>query len=208
MKIVDIADEIYRELGEPSSISIPAISFWIRSNVGELNNRINTTFKITEVGPMAYEYSGSFVEPSYEPQAFNEADGALGLSVSGDNGTATEPAIVAIQPEEASILKKMYIVHYYDQQIRSTVGAASTDPVVEVASDGSRVRKINKNELSKTYLALKREEYQQLSDLIAAYKLRKASPVQVAGDDTIRGQFSIDNNGYPYNRITSNIYPY
>ena len=46
MKIVDIADEIYRELGEPSSLSIPAISFWIRSNVGELNNRLNTAFKI------------------------------------------------------------------------------------------------------------------------------------------------------------------
>ena len=49
MKIVDIADEIFRELGEPSTISIPAISFWIRSNVGELNNRINTTFKINEI---------------------------------------------------------------------------------------------------------------------------------------------------------------
>ena len=51
-----------------------------------------------------------------------------------------------------------------------------TDPVVEVASDGSRVRKINKNELSKTYLALKKEEYSELTDLINAYKLRKASP--------------------------------
>jgi len=34
MKIVDIADEIYRELAEPSTISIPSIAFWIRSNVG------------------------------------------------------------------------------------------------------------------------------------------------------------------------------
>ena len=159
MKIVDIADEIFRELGNPSTISIPAISFWIRSNVGELNNRINTTFKIRDTNPDIYELSGSFVSAAYEPQAFNEATGALGLSASANNGTASTPSIVAIQPEEASILKKMYIVHYYDQQIRSTVGAASTDPIVEVASDGSRVRKINKNELSKTYIALKKEEY-------------------------------------------------
>ena len=204
MKIVDIADEIFRELGEPSTISIPAISFWIRSNVGELNNRINTTFKIVDYGSEAYEFSGSFVSPAYEPQAFNEATGALGLSVSGNNGTASTPAIVSIQPEEASILKKMYIVHYYDQQIRSTVGAASTDPVVEVASDGSRVRKINKNELSKTYISLKKEEYAELTDLINAYKLRKASPVQVAGDDTVVGQYSIDYDGYPYNRTAPN----
>ena len=204
MKIVDIADEIFRELGEPSTISIPAIAFWIRSNVGELNNRINTTFKIVDYGSEAYEFSGSFVSPQYEPQAFNEATGALGLSVSGDNGAASVPAIVSIQPEEASILKKMYIVHYYDQQIRTTVGAASSDPVVEVASDGSRVRKINKNELSKTYLSLKREEYNELTDLINAYKLRKASPVQVAGDDTQVGQYSIDYDGYPYNRVAPN----
>ena len=142
MKIVDIADEIYRGLGEPSTISIPAISFWIRSNVGELNNRINTTFKIVEYGPDAYEFSGSFASAQYEPQAFNEGTGALGLAVSTDIGEVSTPVITAIQPEEVSILKKMYIVHYYDQQIRTTVGAASSAPVVEVASDGSRVRKI------------------------------------------------------------------
>jgi len=204
MKIVDIADEIFRELGNPSTISIPAISFWIRSNVGELNNRINTTFKIRDTNPDIYELSGSFVSPAYEPQAFNEATGALGLSASADNGTASTPAIVAIQPEEASILKKMYIVHYYDQQIRSTVGAASTDPIIEVASDGSRVRKINKNELSKTYISLKKEEYSELIDLINAYKLRKSTPVQVAGDDTVRGQYSINYDGYPYNRVAPN----
>ena len=203
MKIVDIADEIYRELSEPATISIPSISFWIRSNVGELNNRINTTFKIRDTNPDIYEFSGSFVTASNEPQVFNEAAGALGLSVSGNNGTSSSPAIVAIQPEEASILKKMYVVHYYDQQIRSTVGAASTDPIVEVASDGSRVRKINKNELSKTYIALKKEEYSELIDLINAYKLRKSSPVQVAGDDTVVGQYSI-NYGGSYDRVAPN----
>ena len=204
MKIVDIADEIYRELGEPTTISIPAISFWIRSNVGELNNRINTTFKIVDYGAEAYEFSGSFIAPQNEPQVFNEASGALGLSVSTDAGESSLPAIVSIQAEESSILKKMYIVHYYDQQIRATVGAASSDPVVEVASDGSRVRKINKNELSKTYISLKKEEYSELMDLINAYKLRKSSPVQVAGDDTVVGQYSIDYDGYPYNRTASN----
>ena len=204
MKIVDIADEIFRELGEPSTISIPAISFWIRSNVGELNNRINTTFKIVDYGTEAYEFSGSFVSPENEPQVYNEATGALGLSINKNNGTASTPAIVSIQAEEASILKKMYIVHYYDQQIRSTVGAASSDPVIEVASDGSRVRKINKNELSKTYISLKKEEYSELIDLINAYKLRNSSPVQVAGDDTVVGQYSIDYDGYPYNRVAPN----
>ena len=81
----------------------------------------------------------------------------------------------------------MYNVHYYDQQLRSTLGAASNDPVVEVVSDGSKVRKINKNELSKTYASLKRQEYDELIDMINAYKLRLSAPIQVAGDDTTVG---------------------
>ena len=46
MKIVEIADEIFRELGEPCTLSIPAIAYWLRSNVGELNNLIYTSYSI------------------------------------------------------------------------------------------------------------------------------------------------------------------
>ena len=31
MKVVDIADEIFRELSEPSTLSIPAIAYWVRT---------------------------------------------------------------------------------------------------------------------------------------------------------------------------------
>ena len=81
----------------------------------------------------------------------------------------------------------LYYVNYYDLKIRATLGAASNDSVIEVASDGARVRKINKNELSKTYASLKKQEYGELSDMITAYKLRLSAPVQVAGDDTTVG---------------------
>ena len=33
MKVVDIADEVYRELGSPTDLSIPAIAFWLRTNI-------------------------------------------------------------------------------------------------------------------------------------------------------------------------------
>ena len=95
----------------------------------------------------------------------------------------------------------MYNVHYYDQQLRSTLGAASNDPVVEVVSDGSKVRKINKNELSKTYASLKRQEYEELTDMINAYKLRLSAPVQVAGDDTTVGAHDPFRTQH-FNRLT------
>lgn len=48
MKVVDIADEILRELGEPSSLSVPAIAFWIRANAGYLNNLIHTDYTVSK----------------------------------------------------------------------------------------------------------------------------------------------------------------
>lgn len=48
MKVVDISDEVFRELGEPSTLSIPAISFWLRANVGLLNNLIHTDYVVSE----------------------------------------------------------------------------------------------------------------------------------------------------------------
>jgi hypothetical protein len=48
MKIVDLADQIFRELGEPAELTLPAITYWVRSNVGGLNNYLNTSFTIDD----------------------------------------------------------------------------------------------------------------------------------------------------------------
>jgi len=167
MKVVDIADEIFRELSEPSTLSIPAISYWRRTNVGELNNYLNTSFRIDA----NFEIAEQVENTGREPVSYNS---------SVDNFT------LEIQFEEKAVLKKMYFVHHYNVQLRSALGAASNDPVVEVVSDGSKVRKINKNELSKTYTSLKRQEYEEMIGMISAYKLRLSAPVQVAGDDTVK----------------------
>ena len=46
MKISDIANEIFMELGEPKTLSIPPIAFWLRSNIGNLNSKINSSYDI------------------------------------------------------------------------------------------------------------------------------------------------------------------
>jgi len=145
-KIVSISDEIYRELGNPTDMSIATISFWLRTNLGQLNNLLNISIEI---------------------------DGVT-LELSGTGLTA----------DQAVIFKKLYFIHFYDLKIRSTLGAAGTDSVIEVSSDGARVRKINKNELSKTWLAARSAEQEELTRLITAYRITASEPLQVAGDDT------------------------
>ena len=48
MKVVDIADEIYRGMGSPTETSVAAISYWLRSNIGTMNNHLNTIFGVDD----------------------------------------------------------------------------------------------------------------------------------------------------------------
>ena len=152
MKIADIANEIFMELGEPSTLSIPPIAFWLRTNLGGLNSRLSTSFKVESETP--YEVS----------------------PVMGQ--------------KEKDILKKMYLIHHYDAKLRESLGAASTDTWVEISSDGTSVRRVNKIQQSQTYQTAKRTEMEQLDQLTNAYKISKIEPLQVAGDDTVEGTYS------------------
>ena len=169
MKVVDIADEIYRDLASPSDLSIAAVSFWLRSHIGDLNNYINTAYTIN--------------------------DATLEIQQ-----TKADSTVENIGTNEAAVLKKMYMVHYYDVKIRYNIGAAATDTVIEVSDGGSSVRKINKNEIIKSLSSIKRQEYNELQKLIHGFKISKSEPRQVAGDDTVKGDYD-SNNGVSYDRL-------
>ncbi len=146
MTIYIIADETYRELGSPATISIPSIGFWLRNHIGDLN---------------------MLTKSSYE--------------ISSDS--------VSIIPElgedEKCILKHLFNIYYYKNLAAQFLGAASQDVVSEVSSDGATVRMVSKNELSKTYIQLKRDEELALKELIKGYNSKGVSPLQVTGDDVI-----------------------
>jgi hypothetical protein len=164
VKVVDIADELHRELGEPTSLSIPAIAFWLRTNIGALNNNINTSYSI------------------------NATTFEVEQTISDSAGT---DVTLEIAEEERSVLKKMYMVHFYELKLRENITSLATDTVISVSDDGSSVTKVNKNEINKVYQQIKRQEYQELKDMINSFKLLKSAPLQVAGNDTVQGSYNI-----------------
>ena len=166
MKVVDIADELFREVGEPSTYSIASIAYWVRANVGRLNSHINTFF---------------VVNSSFE--------------ISQETDTKNDNTLVEseINLDEAAVLKKMFLIHYYDREIRSNISNAGSDTIIEVADQGSRVKKINKNEVIKSLASLKKQEYEELRSLIRDYKANQIKPRQVVGDDTIKGAHGGDS---------------
>jgi len=166
VKIVDIADEIYREMGEPADLSISSIAYWLRSNVGDLNIVINKNFYVDET--------------TLEVGALENSGDIFGLP-------------------EKSIFKMLFAIHYYERLFRNALGAASTDSTIEINQNGFSARKINKNELAKTYAELRKQINDELQILTKNYNLNEARPLQVAGDDTVAGA------SYPYTYGTSYI---
>lgn len=98
--VVDIADELLIELDSSSEVSIPFISFWLRRNIGTLNNLIGTSFTISSDSPFNFSSALSEEQKSIYKHLFKlyfyekKARGALGassydqvLEVTSDNGT-------------------------------------------------------------------------------------------------------------------------
>jgi len=167
MKVVDIADELFREVGEDSNYSIASVSYWVRANIGRLNSHLYTFFKI---------------KPS-----------TLELVQNTDTKNNNILVEAEITVDEAAILKKMFLIYYYDRTIRTNITSAGTDTIIQVTDQGSTVRKINKNEVIKSLTSIKRQEYQEMKDLIRDYRAHQVKPRQVVGDDTIKGVYGGDS---------------
>lgn len=89
---------------------------------------------------------------------------------------------------EKYIFKKMYSVYFFDLRIKSTGSLATTD-FITIKDDIGSVQKANKNEILKSYISVRKQEYDELKDLVTQYKSNNSFPLQVAGDDTIQGVY-------------------
>lgn len=152
MLILDIGDELFRELAEPDDVSIASISFWLKSNLGNLNTSIATDFVV----------------------------GVTGLTIVDRNDSN-----IQMLAEESNIYKLMYVLYWTTKQIRRYLGASATEVVLEVQSDGSSVRMVNKTTLAAEYRKLANDQQEVLDDLVTSYLAGKSLPIQVSGDDTI-----------------------
>jgi len=151
MKLVDIVDALYRELENPTDISIAAIHFWMESNLGNLNIAVNTDY------------------------SFNTSTRQI-----NDNGGNEISNL-----EDIAIYKQLYKVHRAKVLVRRHLGAASTESIIQIDSDGSSIRKVNKTTLAAEYRQLLKNEEDTLDNLVKNYGHNSTLPLQVVGDDTV-----------------------
>lgn len=145
MKVIELAQEIFTSsLNSPTDIGVSNISFWLRENIGKLNNVIAKDFSVD-----------------------------ANAQISPD-----------LNNKEIAIFKLLYLLAYYDMQIRNSLGASSVNMTVEISDFGTTVRQVNRNELAKTWLQLRKAAKEELDGQVRDYNINQVKPMQVAGDDT------------------------
>lgn len=199
IKIVDMADEIYRELGEPSDVSIASIAFWLRSNVGKLNILLNKnyeisstdleidaispdTFTLTEKAVFKKLYTISY----YDRQIVNLIGKSRSINlISTDSSTSGINNADSIQISENG---------FTYQKSSSTRTANET-----IKANTQFIRQLGLN-----FVELKKQETEELNILLNKYELNEVNPLQVAGDDTIQGLDNSYTYGSPFIRNLDN----
>jgi hypothetical protein len=100
---------------------------------------------------------------------------------------------------EKYIFKKMYSIYFFDIKIKSTGSLAINDYIV-IKDDIASVQKLNKNEVLRNFYMIRKQEYEELKQLVYQYKLNNSSPLQVAGDDTEAGNYKFEKEPLYYIR--------
>ena len=207
-KIVDIADEIYRELGDPSDVSIPSIAFWLRTNLGKLNILINKKYTINtldlEVDAISPE-TFTIIEKSIFKKMYNihyydrqiikliGKSSALNLinqdtSSSGENATTGSANSDSLEISENGFSYKK-------------TNSDSTSQIYKRATDAIKANTQFVRQLGINFVELKKQELLELKMLTQSYNLNEVSPLQIAGDDV----YEEGNRPYNYNSYIRNL---
>jgi hypothetical protein len=117
------------------------------------------------------------------------------LEILDDNGDE-------IDSNAAAIYELIYTINYNDRKIRQFLGAGSVDVnfLQEASSDNGTLRFINRNEIAKSYIQMKKDASDQLNKLVNYYKFGGGRASQVVGDDT---NVNITSNRLGSNTIVS-----
>jgi hypothetical protein len=191
-KIVDISDEIYRELGEPEDISISSIAFWLRTNLGKLNILLDKNYTINqidlEVEAISQE-SFSILEKTifkklynihyYDRQILNLVGKTKNVTIINTSGTANQGNL---QISENGMT--------YNRENSTKTSAESIKANAQFLS-----------QMGKNFIDLKKQENVELKELLKKYELNENTPLQVAGDDTVGDP----GRSYTYSNYVRNI---
>ena len=146
-------------------------------NIGNLANSIYIN-EFDSTGVTVDSISG-WLESS-----IGKLNNVLYTNFSGSNGQ-----VDGLKLEEESILREMYLYHYYTKQTRNTIRGIANDTngnILSVRDGDNAITFVNKNEVSKVYKSLAQDANSSLTYLVGKYNSYQASPRQVGGIESVQ----------------------
>lgn len=98
----------------------------------------------------------------------------ISTSFSGADGDITPE----LTQETSDIFKLIFLDAYYTRCAAKNSRAAAVDTVIEIEDDGSKIRKTSKNETTKAFVQLIKENKQMLQNLVQNYLIDQTPPIQ------------------------------
>ncbi len=86
---------------------------------------------------------------------------------------------------EAAILVQLYMLKFFQFQVSNFLGAVGISDIVEYSENGMTIRKLDRVRISQTWLALLKQAKEDLKDLLTGYKISKASPRSISGEEIL-----------------------
>lgn len=154
MKVVDMANEIYVDLLNPSYTSIPAIAFWLRSNVGWLSIELYKSFSVdpttleiidNDTGAEIDLFASAILKQYYFVEdlggqvrnmlmsgmtdgILSVKDNLAGTSFTRINKAQLAKVMLDYHKEEHEVLNKMVTAYRIGQAVPSQVAGDDTQP--------------------------------------------------------------------------------
>jgi hypothetical protein len=148
--------------------------------------------------------SGSPFSVSYISGWLMNHVGELNVSCETSFNTASGFAIPALNFQEVAIYQELFTVYYYKRSATNLLGCAQYDWTTLAEAD-SRIVKVSRNELAKTYRGFVNDAETRLRYMVAQYRQTKGQPLSVIGDDIIWSPFT---DRYWFGGEYNNIFPY
>lgn len=92
---------------------------------------------------------------------------------------------------ESALYSQLYEIYYFQRRANSVLGVVSIDTVIQYQSDGGVIRQIDRNQIARTYLDLKKDAEEQLKSMVNKYKLYTIGAVQIIGSDLVHHTFPL-----------------
>lgn len=165
------------------------------TDLGKFASGIANDLMLVSGSPFSISYISGWLETHI---------GELNIACETSFNTVSGFALPPLDFTEIAIYQELFTVYFYKRNATNLLGASQYDWTTLNEAD-SRIVKVSRNELAKTYRNFALDAETRLRYMVAQYRQTKGQPSSVIGDDVIWAPFT---DRFNYGGAYNNVFPF